>query len=195
MLSLPYNIVLGSQSPRRKEILKMAGLEFRTIEINYEETIPDHLFTISDIPVFLAEQKARHAEGLGEKDLLITADTLVFLKDKVIGKPRDKSDAFEILQNLSGNMHEVISGVCLSYDGKMELISDVSRVFFKALDMRDIEYYIDNYNVLDKAGAYGVQDWIGLIGIEKIEGSYFNVMGFPMHKVYESLKEIENKRH
>jgi septum formation protein len=194
MLSLPYNIVLGSQSPRRKEILKMADLEFTTIEIDYEEVLPDHLFSISDIPLFLAEQKALHAPPLGEKDLLITADTLVFLEEKVIGKPKDTDDAFEILQNLSGKCHEVISGVCLTYDGRKELISDTSKVYFKAFDMRELEYYIDNYNVLDKAGAYGVQDWIGLIGIEKIEGSYFNVMGFPMHKVYESLKEIENKR-
>jgi septum formation protein len=195
MLSLPYNIVLGSQSPRRKEILRMAEIDFTTVDIDYDEVIPDHLFSKSDIPVYLAEQKALHAPPLQEKDLLITADTLVFLGDEVIGKPKDRADAFDILQRLSGKCHEVISGVCLSYDGKKQLISDLSRVYFKAFDMRELEYYIDNYNVLDKAGAYGVQDWIGMIGIEKIEGSYFNIMGFPIQKVYEAFKEIENRLH
>jgi septum formation protein len=192
MLSLPYNIVLGSQSPRRREILKLAEFHYRTIDINYEEVVPEEFFPITEIPVYLAEQKALHARGLHADDLLITADTLVFLHDKVIGKPRNRDEAFETLQLLSGKMHQVISGVCISYDGKRELISDTSNVYFKGLEEREIAYYIDHHNVLDKAGAYGVQDWIGLIGIEKIEGSYFNVMGFPMHKVFESLKKIEN---
>jgi len=193
MLSLPYNIVLGSQSPRRREILKNAGFDFRVLDIDYEEVMPEQPFLISDIPLYLAEQKAIHAKGLHSDDLLITADTLVFYGDNVIGKPKNRDEAFETLQMLSGNMHEVISGVCISYNGKKELISDTSKVYFKVFDLKELEYYIDHFNVYDKAGAYGAQDWIGLIGIERIEGSYFNVMGLPMHKVFESLKKIENE--
>jgi septum formation protein len=193
MLSLPYNIVLGSQSPRRREILKNAGFDFRVLDIDYEEVMPEQPFLISDIPLYLAEQKAIHAKGLHSDDLLITADTLVFYGDNVIGKPKNRDEAFETLQMLSGNMHEVISGVCISYNGKKELISDTSKVYFKVFDLKELEYYIDHFNVYDKAGAYGAKDWIGLIGIERIEGSYFNVMGLPMHKVFESLKKIENE--
>jgi len=193
MLSLPYNIVLGSQSPRRKELLKLAGFEFRVLDIEYEETLPKQPYPISDIPIYLAEQKAVHANGLNENDLLITADTLVFLEGKILGKPKNTDGAFEMLSSLSGKMHEVITGVCLTYNGQREILSDTSKVYFKPLEAKEIEYYIENYNPLDKAGAYGAQDWIGLIAIEKIEGSYFNVMGLPVHKVYEALKALENK--
>ena len=194
MFSIPYNIVLGSQSPRRKELLKLAGFDFRVLDIDYEETLPEQIFSISDIPIYLAEQKALHAKGLGEKDLLITADTLVFLDGKILGKPKDTNEAFEMLSSLSGKMHEVITGVCLKYDTWTELLCDASKVYFKELDAEEIEYYIENFSVLDKAGAYGAQDWMGLMGIEKIEGSYFNVMGLPVHKVYEALKALENKQ-
>jgi septum formation protein len=193
MLSLPYNIVLGSQSPRRKELLKLAGFDFRILDIDYEEAIPKAGYNISDIPAYLAEQKALHAKGLNGNDLLITADTLVFLDGKIMGKPKDADQAFEMLSSLSGKMHEVITGVCLKYEQQIEIFSDTTKVYFKPLEAEEIEYYIENYNPFDKAGAYGAQDWIGLIAIEKIEGSYFNVMGLPVHKVYESLKALENK--
>ena len=194
MFSIPYNIVLGSQSPRRKELLKLAGFDFRVLDIDYEETFPEQIFSISDIPGYLAEQKALHAKGLDEKDLLVTADTLVFLDGKILGKPKDTNEAFEMLSSLSGKMHEVITGVCLKYDTRTELLSDTSKVYFKELDAEEIDYYIKHYDILDKAGAYGAQDWMGLIGIEKIEGSYFNVMGLPVHRVYEALKALENKK-
>jgi len=193
MLSLPYNIVLGSQSPRRKELLKLAGFDFQILDIDYEEAIPKAGYNISDIPAYLAEQKALHAKGLNGNDLLITADTLVFLDGKIMGKPKDADQAFEMLSSLSGKMHEVITGVCLKYEQQIEIFSDTTKVYFKPLEAEEIEYYIENYNPFDKAGAYGAQDWIGLIAIEKIEGSYFNVMGLPVHKVYESLKALENK--
>jgi len=194
MLSIPYHIVLGSQSPRRKELLKSAGFEFRVLDIDYDEQIPKDYKTFEEIPVYLAEQKAIHAKGLKEKDLLITADTLVFLDGKILGKPKDIDQAFEMLSSLSGKMHQVITGVCLKYGQNTVLFSDTSNVYFKTLDAEEIEYYIENYNVLDKAGAYGAQDWIGLTAVEKIEGSYFNVMGLPVHKIYEALKALENNR-
>ena len=192
MLSLPFNIVLGSQSPRRKELLKSAGLDFWILDIEYEERIPEHHFPITEIPGYLAEQKAIHAKGLAGNDLLLTADTLVFLDGKILGKPKNTDEAFEMLSSLSGQMHEVITGVCLKYGSHIEVFSDTSKVYFKPLEAEEIEYYIENYNVLDKAGAYGAQDWIGIVAIEKIEGSYFNVMGLPVHKVYEALKRLEN---
>ncbi len=194
MLSIPYHIVLGSQSPRRKELLKSAGFDFRVLDIDYDEQIPKDYENLENIPEYLAEQKALHAKGLKEKDLLITADTLVFLDGKILGKPRDIDQAFEMLSSLSGKMHKVITGVCLKYGQHTVKFSDTSNVYFKTLDAEEIEYYIENYNVLDKAGAYGAQDWIGLTTIEKIEGSYFNVMGLPVHKVYEALKALENNR-
>lgn len=193
MLSISRDIVLGSKSPRRREILQMAGITFRIHDIDYEEKIPDVVEDPYELPAYLAEQKALHATGLDENDILITADTLVFLKDKVIGKPHDRDDAFEKLQSLSGRMHEVITGVCILLGDEKVCFSDRSKVFFKELEAEELEYYIDNFPVMDKAGAYGVQDWMGLVGIERIEGSYFNVMGLPIHRVYHELKRFENR--
>lgn len=193
MLSLPNEILLASKSPRRREIMKMAGFSFRCIEVDYDEKLPEgHGLQPEEIPVYLAEQKALRAEGRIADQILMTADTLVFLDDKVIGKPADRDEAFEMLQSLSGKMHKVITGVCLVSDTDTILISDTTNVIMKAFELRELEYYLDNYDVLDKAGAYGVQDWIGLIGVERMEGSYFNVMGLPIHKVYEQLKVIAN---
>lgn len=173
--------------------MKMAGFSFRCIEVDYDEKLPEgRQFAPEDIPIYLAEQKAIRAEGRVADQILMTADTLVFLDDKVIGKPADRDHAFEMLQSLSGKMHKVITGVCLVSDTDNILISDTTNVYMKAFELRELEYYLDNYDVLDKAGAYGVQDWIGLIGVERMEGSYFNVMGLPIHKVYEQLKVIAN---
>jgi len=190
---MKYNIILGSKSPRRREILTMAGIDFETIDIDYEEVIPKDGRAVGEIPVYLAEQKAFHATGLNPDQLLITADTLVFLEDRILGKPKNLEEAYEMLQSLSGRRHEVITGVCLRYNDKYESFSDVSKVYFKDLEAGEIKHYIQNHEVLDKAGAYGVQDWMGLIGIERIEGSYFNVMGLPMHLVYQALQKIENQ--
>ncbi|RYD78041.1 MAG: septum formation protein Maf [Sphingobacteriales bacterium] len=193
MLSLPNPIKLGSKSPRRKEIMKLAGFEFEVVDIDFDEKIPhNHSFKIEEIPSYLAEQKALHYTERKGDEILITADTLVFLHDDVIGKPRDKEDAFNILQRLSGKMHQVITGVCIITEGDKFMFHDISKVYFKPFELRELEFYIDNYEVMDKAGAYSVQDWLGVIGIEKIEGSYFNVMGLPVHKVYEALKVIAN---
>lgn len=191
MISLASKLLLGSKSPRRSEILKLAGFDFDILDIDYEEKIPESTQSPENVPLYLAEQKALHAEK-PEGTILITADTLVFLGNQLLGKPRDKNEAFEMLQMLSGKMHKVISGVCIMSDEDKILISDTTKVYFNAFDMKEIEYYIDNFEVLDKAGAYGVQNWIGLIGIEKIEGSYYNVMGLPIDKVYEQLKNFAN---
>ncbi len=193
MLSLPNKILLGSKSPRRKDILKMAGLIYEVVDISYDEVLPDnHTFQRDEIPSYLAEQKALHYTRRKGDEILITADTLVFMGDDIIGKPADKDDAFNTLQRLSGKTHTVITGVCIVTDFDKFVFHDTSTVQFKAFEMRELEYYIENYEVMDKAGAYGVQDWLGVIGIERIEGSYFNVMGLPIHKVYEALKVIEN---
>jgi septum formation protein len=192
MLSLPNPLLLASQSPRRIEILKMAGFEFRTTVSPYEEVIPDDISNPDEVPVYLAEQKALHVTDREKDEIVISADTLVFLDDEIIGKPKDREDAFQMLQKLSGKTHKVITGVCLLTDTDKLLISDTTLVQFKLFELRELEYYIDHYNVLDKAGSYGAQDWLGLIGVERIEGSYFNVMGLPIHRVYEGLKTIAN---
>lgn len=191
MLSLPNPLLLASQSPRRIEILRMAGFEFRTTVSPYEEVIPDNMKP-DDVPTYLAEQKALHVIDRQEGEIVISADTLVFLNDEIISKPKDREDAFQMLQRLSGKTHKVITGVCILTEGDKMLFSDTTMVQFKMFEMRELEYYIDHYNVLDKAGAYGAQDWIGLVGVERIEGSYFNVMGLPIHRVYEALKVIAN---
>jgi septum formation protein len=192
MLSLPNPLLLASQSPRRIEILKMAGFAFRTTVSPYEEKLPDSIDNPDDIPAYLAEQKAMHVTDREEGEIVLSADTLVFLDDEIIGKPKDREDAFQMLQKLSGKTHKVITGVCLLTEGDKILFSDTTLVQFKAFEMRELEYYIEHYNVLDKAGSYGAQDWLGLIGVERIEGSYFNVMGLPIHRVYEGLKVIAN---
>jgi septum formation protein len=194
MLSIPYQLVLGSKSPRRREIMKMAGFDFRVLDIECEETLPEAPFKADEIPLYLAKKKAASVRDRRSDELLITADTLVFLEDKIIGKPKDRDDAFRILSELSGKMHRVISGVYLVSDEQEMEVTETTRVYFKALELEELEYYIDNYPVMDKAGAYGVQDWIGLIGVEKIEGSFFNVMGFPIDKVYEALKNMAEHR-
>lgn len=171
----------------------MAGFEFEVVDVPYEEAIPEaHDFKPHQIPSYLAEQKAIHYTERKGEEILITADTLVFLEDEIIGKPRDKEAAFNTLQRLSGKIHTVVTGVCIITAGDKFVFHDTTTVQFKAFELRELEYYIDHYEVLDKAGAYGVQDWLGVIGIERMEGSYFNVMGLPIHKVYEALKVIAN---
>jgi len=181
-------IYLASKSPRRHEIFKLAGLEFTYIESSYEEVIPLHIGNPEEIPVWLAEQKAIHTDVDLKGSILVTADTLVFLENRILGKPKDAAQALEFLQALSGRMHRVISGVCLKTETETLLISDVTNVYFRDLTTEELFYYIETCKPFDKAGAYGAQDWLGIVGIEKIEGSYFNVMGFPMHKVYPLLR-------
>ncbi len=183
------NLILASGSPRRQQFLKDLGLKFSIQLKEVEEIYPSDLKG-SEITDFLAKLKAEPFVGeLNNKDILITSDTIVWLDQKAIGKPKNKEQAKEMLFLLSGKTHEVISSICLSSKNKQKIFSDITQVKFKELSTEEIDYYIDKYKPFDKAGSYGIQEWIGFIGIERIEGSYFNVMGFPVHKFY---KEIMN---
>ncbi len=186
-----YDIILGSGSPRRKYLLEEMGLEFRVMVNNsLEETWPEGLAK-DMIPVYLAGLKAEHImEAVPENTLLITADTIVWMEGEVINKPADRSEAFEMLNRLSGSMHEVLTGVCFRMSSRTHSFCASSLVWFADLSNEEINYYIDHYEPFDKAGAYGIQDWIGYIGVEKIEGSYFNVMGLPLQRMYHELKDF-----
>jgi septum formation protein len=185
-----YNYILASKSPRRQELLRELGINFSVEISDVDESYPESLYR-EEIPVFLAELKAKPFSGkLTENDLLITADTIVWLKGEVFGKPTDKREAIEILQKLSDNEHQVISGVCLTSAKKQKSFFSVSNVRFKILSESEINFYIDEYKPYDKAGAYGIQEWIGYIGITHIEGSFYNVMGLPIQQLYTEILQF-----
>ncbi|MCD6066580.1 MAG: septum formation inhibitor Maf [Bacteroidetes bacterium] len=185
--NFPYQLILGSNSPRRQELLKSLGFDYLLRPINADEDYPSDLVG-SEIPVYLAEKKAdEYPEEVKENEILITADTIVWLEGKVLNKPAKYDEAVKMLESLSGKMHEVFTGVCLKSGTKQTTFFDTTKVYFKKLKKEEIEYYVANFNVYDKAGGYGVQDWIGYIGIDKIEGSFYNVMGLPVKELYEEL--------
>ncbi len=186
-----YHILLGSNSPRRRELLAGLDLNFEVKVIpGLEEHYPPTLQP-EEIPVFLARQKAEaYIPTLSDKTLLITADTIVWNQNKVIGKPKDREDAIQMLQSLSGHEHHVVTGVCLTTTEKQKAFSVVSTVKFAALTDEEISYYVDKYRPFDKAGAYGIQEWIGYIGVESINGSFYNVMGLPVQRLYQELKKF-----
>lgn len=185
-----YKIVLASGSPRRQQFFKDFDLEFEVRLKEVDEIYPNHL-KAEEITNFLAELKAKAFDGeLAQNEVLITSDTLVWLNGKALGKPKDYDDAFAILKSLSNETHEVITSVCFTTTEKSETIFDVTKVTFSELSDDAIRYYLDNYKPFDKAGAYGIQEWIGLIGITKIEGSYTNVVGLPTEKVYNYLTNL-----
>ena len=181
------NIILASGSPRRQQFFKEMDLNF-TIQLKeIEEIYPDNL-KAEAITDFLAVLKANAFENnLKENDILVTSDTIVWLNGKALGKPKDVDDAFKMLQQLANQTHEVITSVCLKTTDKTEVFHCITKVTFDALSDESIRYYIKNYNPLDKAGSYGIQDWIGLIGISKIEGSYTNVVGLPTEMLFKKL--------
>ncbi len=182
-----YKIILASGSPRRQQFFKDFDFDFEVRLKEVEEIYPDHL-KAEEITNYLAELKAKAFDGeIADNEVLVTSDTLVWLNDKALGKPKDYDDAFQILKSLSNATHEVITSVCFKTSKKTETIFDVTKVTFVALSDKAIRYYLDNYKPFDKAGAYGIQEWIGLIGISKIEGSYTNVVGLPTEKVYKYL--------
>jgi septum formation protein len=188
-----YDIILASKSPRRQQLVEGLGLNYRTVNhADMEEAFPSVLKR-EEIPVYLAQAKAMHyASLIRENTLLITADTIVWLHDEVIGKPTDHEDAVNMLMKLSGNMHEVFTGVCLKSASREVTFHAGTRVFFRKISEEEIRYYVNTYNPLDKAGAYGVQEWIGYVGVERIEGSFYNVMGLPVKQLYcELIKFIE----
>jgi MAF protein len=183
-----YNIILASQSPRREELLRGLNIPFEIKVIDVEETYPSQLVGV-DIPMYLAEKKAdAYLESMNNDTLLITADTIVWHEGRVFGKPKDKAEATKMLKSLSGKTHQVITGVCISTLSKRKTFHVISEVRFARLLPDEIEYYLLNFQPYDKAGAYGVQEWIGYIGVEHIEGSYFNVMGLPIQRLYSELK-------
>jgi septum formation protein len=182
-----YNYILASKSPRRQELMKSIGINFR-IEIRETKEDYPHGLEREEIPVYLAHLKAQpFLTDLTENELLITADTIVWLDGEVLGKPLNFNDAKKMLRKISGKEHQVYTGVCLTSITKQICFSDVSNVLFKELSDREIDYYVENFRPLDKAGAYGIQEWIGYIGITHIEGSFFNVMGLPIQKLYEEI--------
>ena len=185
--NISWNIILASKSPRRQNLLKELGFNFEIITKEIAEIYPPELQK-EKVAVFLSELKASaFKQGLKPNDLILTSDTIVCLGDEIIGKPTDREDAIKMLGKLSGNKHEVITAVTLLSKEKQHTFYDVTEVYFKELSAQEIEYYIDNYKPFDKAGSYGIQEWIGYIGIEKISGSYFNVMGLPVKRVYDEI--------
>lgn len=193
------NIILGSQSPRRRELLAGLDMPFTAVSIDADETYPSDL-QAGDIPYYISRAKARAYESrLGEDQLLITSDTIVWAEGKMLGKPHDEAEAFAMLRSLSGKTHQVYTAVTFAQKesvgisekekSQMVLVTEVDKtdVTFKELTDEEIRYYIDRYRPFDKAGAYGIQEWIGYIGCTAIRGSYFNVMGFPVHLVYRYL--------
>jgi septum formation protein len=184
-------IILASQSPRRQELLQGIGLKFEIlVKENIDEDF-DHQMPFSNVAQFLAEKKAQaYNEIIENSTILITADTIVCTDSEILNKPKDEQEARYMLNQLSGKKHKVITGVCIKSAQKHKCFSVESVVYFAKLEPEEIEYYITNYKPFDKAGAYGIQEWIGYIGIERIEGSFFNVMGLPVHRVYTELKNF-----
>ena len=183
-----YKIVLGSKSPRRQELLKGLDIDFGVKEIDVDENYHADL-PIDKIPEYLAKQKAdAYSDFLQNDTLLITADTIVAHKGKVYGKPKDENDAKNMLKILANSTHEVITGVCITTKERQEIFSVITKVTFAPLTDNEIDYYVEKYKPMDKAGSYGIQEWIGYVGVEKIDGSYYNVMGLPIQKIYQKLK-------
>ena len=183
-----YSIILGSKSPRRKELLSGLGLQFEVRTLDTNEDYPDSLNN-REVPRFLAKLKADALlDSLKSNEILITSDTIVLLENEILGKPKDAKHAYEMLRNLSGKFHEVITGVYLLSKEKSKSFQVATNVYFKELSDSQINYYIENYKPFDKAGGYGIQEWIGYVGISKIEGSYFNVVGLPVAELYDELK-------
>ena len=184
-----HRVILASGSPRRHQFFKDLDIAF-TIQIKeVQEIYPTSLKGLA-ITDYLADLKSKSFTKLEEDDILITSDTIVWLEGKALGKPKDKNDAFKMLKALSGKKHEVMTSISIKSNHFQKIINDVTVVYFKEISDEEINFYIENYKPFDKAGAYGIQEWIGFIAIEKIEGSFFNVVGLPVHKLYDALMHI-----
>lgn len=182
-------VILASKSPRRQDLLSQMGIDFRVVLKEVDESYPDKLSS-REIAVHISEKKARAFDESITNEIVITADTIVSIADYILGKPEDADHAFEMLSILSGQKHEVITGVTLLKDHRFVSFFDVTEVYFRSLTPDQINYYIEKYKPFDKAGAYGIQEWIGFVGIERIVGSYPNVMGLPTHRLYKELVKI-----
>jgi septum formation protein len=192
-----YKIILASKSPRRQHLIGELGIAFEVrLNGDTDESYPSDL-SFNEIPIYLAQKKAEPLIGnLSANEILITSDTIVWCDNTIVGKPADRSDAIRILEQLSGKKHVVVTGVKLTSGIKSRTFSAHTDVYFRKLTHEEIEYYVDTFKPFDKAGAYGIQEWIGYVGVERIEGSYFNVMGRPVQKLYMELSgfidELEN---
>jgi septum formation protein len=187
-------LLLASQSPRRRALLRELGFPVKIVQApNVDEVFPQHL-KAEEIPVYLSGLKAdAYTDTVPAGHLLVTADTIVWLDNEVIGKPGGYDEAVAMLKKLSGRKHQVFTGVCLKHSKGRHMFYDETSVYFRTLSDEEITYYADRYKPFDKAGAYGVQEWIGFVGVERIEGSYFNVMGLPTFKLYQELQGLMNQ--
>ena len=193
MFSLTKPLILASNSPRRKQLLYEAGFEFDIEVIPTDETFPDNM-PVEEVAGYISQQKAEMFKSIENSNkLVLTADTVVILENEILAKPLDKNDAFRMLNLLSGTTHKVMTAVSLLTDNTITTISDPALVSFRVLDEVEINYYIEQYKPYDKAGSYGIQEWIGMIGIDKIEGSFYTIMGLPVHTVYQLLKPYMEK--
>ena len=186
-----YKVILASGSPRRRELMAGLGVNYEVrILPDVDESYPDTLQG-EEIPLYIAKEKAdAYIPMMQPDELIITADTIVWLDGKVLGKPRDREDALQMLRTMSGRTHEVFTGVCITTTDWQRSFTAQTEVRFATLSEDEIIYYVDNFKPMDKAGAYGVQEWIGFVGVESISGSYFNVMGLPIQKLYRELKQL-----
>ncbi|MBR7167447.1 MAG: septum formation protein Maf [Bacteroidales bacterium] len=182
-----YKLLLASKSPRRKQLVSMLGFGVEMVEVEADENVKAHV-PASEMPVLLAELKSlSYTKEISSDEILLTADTLVVLNDAVLGKPHSRQEAFDMLSLLSGRKHQVYTGVCLRTSKLVKLFTEVTDVYFKELSNNEINYYLDNYNYSDKAGSYGIQEWIGMIGVKRIEGDFYNVMGLPIARLYKEI--------
>ena len=190
-ISKKYEIVLASGSPRRQELLSGLGIDYQVKTLpDLDESFPPEL-TGEEIPLHIAQKKAEaYKPFIRPGQLIITADTIVLLNGQVLGKPGNEAEAIEMLRDLSGKTHQVITGVCLTASDWQRSFTATTRVTFSALTEEEILFYVERYKPMDKAGAYGVQEWIGFIGVERIEGSFYNVMGLPIQKLYKELIKL-----
>ena len=190
MMKFPFDIVLASQSPRRQELLRLMNIDFRVDVQEVDESFPEHLTPV-EIAKHIANKKASAFKGLQANELLITADTIVSHQNAILGKPKDAMQAKEMIRQLSGSVHEVITAVAFQYQGQTHSFHESTQVFMNTLSDTEIDHYIATYQPFDKAGAYGIQEWIGLVAIQKIAGSYTNVMGLPTERIYKELQKIK----
>ena len=186
-MKLKFPMVLGSGSPRRQELLSSAGFDFEVVVLDIAEDIPNDLAT-DKVAEFLARLKSDAYKTQRPDSIIITADTTVVLDDCLLGKPQDSMEAIGMLEQLSGRQHQVITGVCIRYKDQINSFSVTTEVNFDALSLEEITYYVDTYKPFDKAGAYGIQEWIGQIGVRSIKGSYYNVVGLPIRSIYQHMK-------
>lgn len=182
-----YELILASQSPRRRELMSDCGFEFRTVRYDVDELYPDMMPSEKVAEYLSALKSSAYPEELTGREILITADTVVVLDREVLGKPKDTQHAREMLKSLSGATHQVISGVTLRSATKSVSFSSVTEVQFSKLSTEQIDYYVEKYSPMDKAGSYGIQEWIGYVGVESIEGSFYNVMGLPIQRLCKEL--------